>query len=57
MSIENVSVGMVQQEAAVKVQAMALQGAEEQAAALMKLLDSATVITDPNLGNQVDILG
>jgi hypothetical protein len=60
MSIEEVSMGMAQdkvrQEAAVKVQAMALQGAEDQAAALMKLMDSAEAVSDPSLGNQVDLL-
>jgi hypothetical protein len=61
MDIENVSTGMpqdkVQQEAALKVQAMAIRNAEEQSAALNKLLESAEVVTDTEVGNNVDLLG
>jgi hypothetical protein len=60
MSIEALSMGMaqdkVQQEAAVKVEVMALQGAENQAAALMTLMESAEAINDPAAGNLLDIL-
>jgi hypothetical protein len=60
MSIEEVSTRMsqdkVREEAALKVGAMALQGAENQAAAMMKLLDSVKNITDPRMGNQVNLL-
>ncbi len=61
MEIENVSKPMtqdaVQQEAAAKVQSMAIRNAEEQGAAAAKLLESAEVITDSNVGNNVDLLG
>ncbi|MDR0624408.1 MAG: YjfB family protein [Treponema sp.] len=60
MTIEEVSMGMaqdrVQQEAALKIEAMALRGAEDQAAALMKLMESAETVGDPNMGNRVDLL-
>jgi hypothetical protein len=48
--------GKVREEAAVKVQAMAFEGAEAEAAALMKLMESAEVVSDPTVGNQVDLL-
>jgi hypothetical protein len=61
MDIENVSTGMtqdkVQQEAALKVQSMAIRNVEEQSAALNKLMESAEVITDTDVGNNVDLLG
>jgi hypothetical protein len=60
MGIEEVSMRMsqdkVREEAALKVGAMTLQGAENQAAAMMKLLDSVKNITDPRTGSQVDLL-
>jgi hypothetical protein len=60
MEIENVSTAMsqdkVQQEAAIKVQRMALENAGVQAAELAKLLESAEVVTDTNVGNNVDLL-
>jgi hypothetical protein len=60
MEIENVSTAMsqdkVQQEAAVKVQRMAMENADVQAAELAKLLESAEVVTDTNVGNSVDLL-
>ncbi|GHV79577.1 hypothetical protein AGMMS49944_13680 [Spirochaetia bacterium] len=60
MEIENVSTAMsqdkVQQEAAVKVQRMAMENADVQAAELAKLLASAEVVTDTNVGNNVDLL-
>lgn len=52
--------GMAQQKtmegAAIQVQKMAMGGIEEQGAALIKMMDAASVITDPSLGNKVDIL-
>jgi hypothetical protein len=60
MEIEHVSPAMsqekVQQEAAAKVQRMAIQDAEVQAAELAKLMESAEVVTDTNIGNTVDLL-
>jgi transcription elongation GreA/GreB family factor len=61
MEIENVSTAMsqekVQEEAAAKVQSMALQQAESEAAELAKLMESAEVVTDTTVGNSVDLLG
>ncbi|MDR2741719.1 MAG: putative motility protein [Treponema sp.] len=61
MEIENVSTAVsqdkVQQEAAVKVERMALKNAEAEAAELAKLLESAEVVTDTEVGNNVDLLG
>jgi hypothetical protein len=60
IDIQALSTGMaqqqVQEEAAIKVQNMALNTAEAQSAALTKLMDAAEVITDPNLGKQVNFL-
>ena len=47
--------GRVQEEAAVRVQAMALGTAKEQAADLSRLMNSAEVITDPAKGNFLDL--
>ncbi len=41
--------------AALGVEKMALGGFKEQGAALIKMIESASVITDPNLGNKIDI--
>jgi hypothetical protein len=61
MEIENVSTAVsqnkVQQEAAAKAESMALRNAEAQAAELAKLLESAEVVTDTDVGNNVDLLG
>jgi hypothetical protein len=61
MEIENVSTAVsqdkIQQEAAAKVESMALRNAEAQAAELAKLLESAEVVTDTEVGNNVDLLG
>jgi hypothetical protein len=46
----------VQEAAAVKVTGMALSSQKQQAQDMAKLLDSARIITDPALGNQVNIL-
>jgi len=50
------SQGRLQQDAAVHVQKLALDGAKEQGAALAKLMESVPVITDPSLGNKINIL-
>jgi transcription elongation GreA/GreB family factor len=61
MEIENLSTAMsqdkVREEAAAKVQSMALQQAEAQAAELAKLMESAEVVADPAVGNNIDLLG
>lgn len=61
MEIENVSTAMsqdkVREEAAAKTQAMAQQQAEAEAAGLAKLMESAEVVTDSEVGNNVDLLG
>ena len=46
----------LQEQAAVQVQAMGLNMMKEQAAALDKLLSSVQLITDPNLGRNVNLL-
>ena len=60
MDIVALSSGMAQQraqlDAAVQVQKMALTGAKDQGAALVKMMDTAKVITDPALGNSVNLL-
>jgi transcription elongation GreA/GreB family factor len=61
MEIENLSTAMSQdklrEEAAAKVQSMALQQAEAEAAELAKLMEGAEVVTDTTVGNNVDLLG
>ena len=60
MDIQSASVNMsqarLQEDAAVLVQAKALDMVREQAAALDKLISSAQVVSDPNLGQKVNIL-
>ncbi|MDR0562991.1 MAG: YjfB family protein [Spirochaetaceae bacterium] len=60
MDIQQLSVGFYLQQtleqAAVQVQSMALDDARTQGDALARLLESAGVFTDPNLGNVVNIL-
>jgi len=60
MDIQVLSVNMsqagLQEQAAVQVQAMGLNMMKEQAAALEKLLSSVQLITDPNLGRNVNLL-
>ena len=60
MDIQSLSVNMsqarVQEQAAVQVQAMGLDMMKEQAAALEKLLSSVQLITDPNLGRNINII-
>ena len=59
MDIQTASINMnqaeLQEEAAIQIQAKALDAAREQAAAVEKLIDSAEVIADPNLGQTVDL--
>jgi transcription elongation GreA/GreB family factor len=61
MEIENVSTAMsqekAQEEAAAKVQSLALKQAESEAAELAKLMEAAEVVTDTTVGNSVDLLG
>jgi len=45
-----------QEQVTVRAQSMALELAREQIDALMRIIESAEVIKDPNLGNYVDIL-
>nr|AGS53935.1 hypothetical protein [uncultured bacterium contig00087] len=46
----------LQEQAAVQVQSMAIDTIQGQSALLEKLLDSAQVITDPNLGRNVNVI-
>jgi hypothetical protein len=59
MDIESLSTNMAQdqvrEEAAVRVESMALQTIREQSAALEKLMESAAAITDPSRGNYLDL--
>jgi len=60
MDIQSLSVEMsqarVQEQAAVQVQAMSLNLIKEQSAALEKLLTSVQLITDPNLGQNINLI-
>jgi hypothetical protein len=60
MSIEGIPVenplARVQEAAAIKVTGMALSNQKQQAQDLAKLLNSVQTITDPALGNRVNIL-
>ena len=51
----NLSQARVQEQAGIQVQAMGIDAMKEQAAALDKLLSSAEVIVDPNLGQKINI--
>ena len=59
MSIQGVSSGSslqcVPAEAAMKVTGMAISNQRQQAQDLMKLLNSVQVITDPALGNRINM--
>ena len=46
----------MQEQAAVQVQAMGVDAMKEQAAALEKLLAAAQIITDPNLGRNLNVI-
>jgi len=52
----NLSQARVQEDAAVLVQAKILDSVKEQAAALDKLISSAQPVTDPNMGQKVNVL-
>ncbi|MDR0442473.1 MAG: YjfB family protein [Treponema sp.] len=52
----NLSQARVQEQAGVRVQAMGLDAMKEQAAALEKLLSSAQVVADPNLGRNLNVI-
>ena len=60
MDIQQLSVGLslqqTQEQAAVQIQSMALDTAKDQGAALTAMLEHVGLITDPNLGNQVNLL-
>ena len=51
----NMAQGRVQEEAAVRVQAMSLQNMKDTGADLARLMESAEAITDPAKGNYVDM--
>jgi len=52
----NLSQARLQEDAAVLVQAKALDNIKEQAAAMEKLIASAQPVTDPNIGQRVNII-
>ena len=60
MEIQNISENLpgnrVQEEAAVRVQAMLLKTIKDQSADLVRLMDSAKTITDPARGNYLNML-
>ncbi|MDR0568872.1 MAG: YjfB family protein [Spirochaetaceae bacterium] len=60
MDIQQLSTGFylqqTREQAAVQVQSMILDTAREQGAALTDMLESVGIITEPYLGNVVDIL-
>jgi hypothetical protein len=51
----NMSQSRLREDVGVRLESMSLDAMKEQAAALDKLMQSAEVITDPNLGSTVDI--
>jgi hypothetical protein len=59
MDIQQLSIDLslqkTQEQAAVRIQRMTLTSMKDQSAALMKMLESVAVITDPHLGNQINI--
>ena len=46
----------VQEEAAIKIQAMYMQTIKEKSADLARLMDAAKIITDPGKGKFLDVL-
>jgi len=60
MDIQSLSMNMnqarVQEQATVQVQAMILNLMKEQSVALDKLLSSVQFITDPNLGQNINLI-
>jgi len=59
MDIQTLSINMaqsrVQEEAAVQVQAMAMQNIRDTSEDLTRLMESAQTITDPARGNYLDL--
>ena len=59
MDIQTLSMAMsqayVQEQAAVSVQSMALDRMRDQSADLARVMDTANVITNPAMGNYIDI--
>jgi len=59
MDIQSLSMNMAQsrvlEEAAVKVQAMVLQGMKDSSADLARLMESSQAITDPARGNYINM--
>ena len=51
----NMAQSRVQEEAAVRVQAMVLQNMKDAGAELERLMESSQIITDPSKGNYVDM--
>ena len=60
MDIQSASVNLaqsrVQEEVAVKIQAMVMNTIKEQSASLDRLMDSSRIITDPARGNYINVL-
>jgi hypothetical protein len=52
----NMAQSRVQEEAAARVESMIIDSVEQQGADLTKLLESAQVVTDPTLAQNVDLL-
>jgi hypothetical protein len=46
----------LQQSAALSVQKMSLDGARDQGAALVRMMDTAKTVTDPSVGSRIDLL-
>jgi len=46
----------VQQNVAVQVQKMAIDGTKEQGSQIVKMMDSLAAITDPSMGSKVNFL-
>ena len=60
MNIAHLSTELAQHsvklEAAMSIQKMTLSGAEQQGESLVKMIESSGTITDPALGNKINIL-
>jgi hypothetical protein len=52
----NMNQARVQEQAAIQVQAMGLDMMKEQAAAVETLISSAQPLTDPNLGQNINLV-
>ena len=53
----NMTLGRVQEEAGMSVQAMAINNMRQMGEDVANIMDSAQVISDPALGNNIDIFG